>query len=175
MSHDFRSVVALQFAHAAALARALKTLKSHDVFGGIPVSESNARDIGICFLPEILKGKCPVVNSDIKTIEGLDHKRDQVTFLEGESPCIEAFNVIIMDHSARVTLSRALDTFKLETNKDVHDLLWSDDRGTKFSLEQAGNKKAKREGTNMPETLLPAHPEHLLGCGCENCEDLRND
>lgn len=155
MSHDFRSVLALQFQHAAALARALKTLKSYDVFGGVPVTEGNATDIGICFISEILQGHCPVLNPAIKTVEGLDHKRDQVTFLEGESACIEAFNVIIMDHSARITLRRAFDTFRLETNKDINGLLWNDDKATEFQLNRAApkNKLIQRDDD----------------CGCVNC------
>lgn len=155
MSDNFRSVVSLQFSHAASLARALKTLKSHDVFGGIPVTADNARDIGTSFLSEILEGKCPQVNLSITSIEGLVHRHDQVTFLEGESACIEAFNTIIMEHSARITLRRELSKFRLETNKDVNDLLWKDDAGTKQAIELS--------------------PHHGLSCDCETCEDMKDD
>jgi len=155
MSSNFRTLLALKFSHAAALARALDTLKSHDVFGGIPVSESAARDIGTCFITDILEGKCPQISQDINTVEGLDHLRNKVTFIEGQNACIEAFNVIIMDHSARVTLTRALSHFKLESNKDMHDLLWADDKATHGAITTT--------------------PHHGISCDCETCEDLRND
>ncbi|QQO90482.1 hypothetical protein pEaSNUABM5_00340 [Erwinia phage pEa_SNUABM_5] len=155
MSDNFRSVVSLQFSHAASLARALKTLKNHCVFGGLEVTESNARDIGTSFLSEILEGKCPIVDASITSIDGLAHRRDKVTFDEGESACIEAFNTIIMEHSARVTLRRELSKFRLETNKDVNDLLWKDDAGTKQAIELS--------------------PHHGLSCDCETCEDMKDD
>lgn len=145
MTNKFRSIVSLQFMHAAALARALYTLKHHCVFGGLEVTESNARDIGTSFLLEILDGKCPIVDASITSIDGLAHRRDKVTFEEGCNACIEAFNVVIMDHAPRVTLRRELDNFKLETNKDVNDLLWTDDASTKqalTSLQHSANHKA---------------------------------
>lgn len=154
MTTNFRNLINLRFTHAAALARAVDTLRSHDVFGGIEPTEDNAVDIGKSFLLQILSGKCPVVPQTIKDTTGIAHRASEIKFVEGEPACIEAFHTIIMDHSARITLKRKTDEFDLETNKDLNDLLWSEDRHTMIMLEGV--------------------PRHGTDCGCEVCEEFND-
>lgn len=141
---DFRTLVNLRFTHAAALARAINTLKSHDVFGGIAATESNARDIAISFLSEILSGKCPVVPEAINSTEGIAHRKD-INFVDGENACIEAFQTIVMGHATRQQLRRDYLALDLESNKDINDLLWDKSLGqpdSGASLQYSANHKS---------------------------------
>lgn len=153
---DFRTLIDLRFTHAAALARAINTLHSHDVFGGCDATEANARDIGTSFLSEILSGKCPVLPKTLTTVEGLMHKQDQVSFVEGENACIEAFHTIIMGHSVRNTLRIEYQSLNLESNKDMHDLLWSN----------AQEKNAGQEAL----VSLQGDSNHKSSCVCKDCQ-----
>lgn len=100
---NFRAVLELRFSHAAALARAIYTLKSHAVFGGIEPNEATAFAIGQLFLDEILQGKCPLVPDVVTSIDKLQHGVD-VTFVSHANACIEAFNTVLMGYATRTAL-----------------------------------------------------------------------